>query len=689
MGSRDRIIQLLAASTIVVCLVVSGSLATMLTSEAGRAQLTYADEATEGDPPEVAVGIAMGAFRGLFVNYLWIRAQTLKQEGKFFEAIQLSEAITRLQPRFPRVWAFHAWNMSYNISVATNTPQERWQWVMAGIDLLRSEAIPRNPNSVLLHKELAWIFVHKVQGFADDLNHYYKRELAKEWTIILGSPPRLDGETREDNMQTMANWLEPLVSTPDTLSGVIENELQFQRETGLGLNEDGEPESRVEELADRIRNDIGLPLGKEFLRFVQYRAASLDRWYLEESQQDLSLAFVNPEVDEILLDPRYADIPDGEGRVYAGPLQRLMFWIQRRILIDEKNMEPKRMQDLTLEHGPLDWRHPGAHAFYWARRGVDEALERDSTTKFDTLNTDRLAVHAVQEMFRFGEIQFDLITGDYFASNNFDWVDTYGDILEVVMTPERGDMAADVEQRSYTTYGAGYENFLRDVIRVAYNRGEYATARRIHERLRNWGGLNINDPDLARQLTLPLEQFVRLDLQERISTPHVAVEEAESALMDAYIGGLLNNKLDRFNQMIAHSQFIRREFLKIQDIQSVRDPEHQRMASYLEPTFAQFAAKVLIRVLRGTGNAEFRIGPTQAGYIYRQVPSALQRLVYDDLMNQIQQSMAEGGGQVSSRESLQSLFPEPPGMEAFREMRASVDQSEFQERVRQIEFSRQ
>ena len=187
---QDRIIQAACIAVIGLCLTVSSLLSTEITAEAGRSQLTYVDAANQDDPPEVALGIAMGAFRGLFVNYLWLRATKLKEDGKFYEAIELSEAITRLQPRFPRVWSFHAWNMAYNISVATQTETERWQWVNAGIDLLRKEAIPRNPNDVLLHKELAWIFLHKIQGYTDDANRFYKREFAREWTIAIGPPPR-------------------------------------------------------------------------------------------------------------------------------------------------------------------------------------------------------------------------------------------------------------------------------------------------------------------------------------------------------------------------------------------------------------------------------------------------------------------------------------------------------------------
>jgi len=156
----------------------SGVLSVRMTSVAGRAKLSYTDRAEEGQPPEVALGIAMGAFRGIFVNFLWMRANDLKQEGKFYEINDLVEAITRLQPRFSRVWVFHAWNMAYNISVSTQTRGERWEWVQKGVRLLRDRGIAQNPNDLLLHRELAWIFLHKIQGVTDDANRFYKNQMA-------------------------------------------------------------------------------------------------------------------------------------------------------------------------------------------------------------------------------------------------------------------------------------------------------------------------------------------------------------------------------------------------------------------------------------------------------------------------------------------------------------------------------
>ena len=98
---RNRIIQLSSGTVAMLCLFTAGLLGPRINASAARHQLVYVDRAEENAPPQVALGIAMGALRGVFVNYLWIRANRLKEEGKFHEAMTLARAITTLQPRFP------------------------------------------------------------------------------------------------------------------------------------------------------------------------------------------------------------------------------------------------------------------------------------------------------------------------------------------------------------------------------------------------------------------------------------------------------------------------------------------------------------------------------------------------------------------------------------------------------------
>ena len=144
---------------------------------------------------EDALIVALGAFRGIYVDYLWIQADMRKDKGQFFDALQKAKKITELQPRFAAVWEFQAWNMAYNISVAMPADQwqERWKWVRNGYELLRDEGIKKNPKVISLYRYLAWIFQHKISYVADDCHKHYKRELALSIRPLLGLNP-----TREE-----------------------------------------------------------------------------------------------------------------------------------------------------------------------------------------------------------------------------------------------------------------------------------------------------------------------------------------------------------------------------------------------------------------------------------------------------------------------------------------------------------
>jgi hypothetical protein len=141
----------------------------------------------ENAPPVLAFTTkALGGFRGLIANALWIRATELQENGKYFEMVQLADWITKLEPNLPAVWVHLAWNMSYNISIKFNDYADRWMWVQRGITLLRDEALKYNPKEPDLYRELAWHFQHKLGHYLDDAHQYYKYQWAKEMTEVLG-----------------------------------------------------------------------------------------------------------------------------------------------------------------------------------------------------------------------------------------------------------------------------------------------------------------------------------------------------------------------------------------------------------------------------------------------------------------------------------------------------------------------
>src|SRR5437879_5623508 len=51
-----------------------------------------------------------------------------------------------------------------------------------------------NPNEVLIYRELAWFFQHKMGQNLDDANMYYKQEWSKEMAQVFGKmrKPNLD-----------------------------------------------------------------------------------------------------------------------------------------------------------------------------------------------------------------------------------------------------------------------------------------------------------------------------------------------------------------------------------------------------------------------------------------------------------------------------------------------------------------
>lgn len=156
--------------------------------------LTRVADLGSNAPPVLAfTTVALGGFRGIIASVLWIRANELQNDGKYFEMAQLADWITKLQPTFTQVWVVHAWNMAFNISVKFSDPADRWRWVQRGIELLRDSGLRYNPTASLMYRELGWLFQFKMGQNVDDAHRYYKAVWAKEMTAVFGGPrPNFD-----------------------------------------------------------------------------------------------------------------------------------------------------------------------------------------------------------------------------------------------------------------------------------------------------------------------------------------------------------------------------------------------------------------------------------------------------------------------------------------------------------------
>lgn len=126
------------------------------------------------------VMVGLGGFRGAISEVLWMRADRLQAQGRFSELAQLSRWINALDPRAADAWAFSAWNLAYNLGAMSPDVPSKLHWLHEGISLLRNQAIPANPSTPSLYRELGWLYQNKIGGSDDSAHLAFKLDLAMD-----------------------------------------------------------------------------------------------------------------------------------------------------------------------------------------------------------------------------------------------------------------------------------------------------------------------------------------------------------------------------------------------------------------------------------------------------------------------------------------------------------------------------
>lgn len=440
--------------------------------------------ALENAPPSLAFAtVAMGAFRGIVVDVLWMRADKMKEEGKFFDARQLAEWITVLQPRFAQVWDFQAWNMAYNISVAVPAAQwqQRWRWVQNGYELLRDKGIEMNPKSILLYKSLAWMFQHKIAGISDDCHHHYKRELAQ-------AMEKLVNPMTNDNFRSLA-------AAPKTLS--------------------------------EIAVDPGVTEFILALRSADEAFGEEDRFVTNYLALRQSPDIFDAAAHKVINRFRGSDTLE-KFDVFAKAYQLRNVWkfdIDLMVRLNEK-YGPFKF-DSPEDRLPLNWGHPDVHAIYWAEKGL-EVAGRQGKYSIEEKNTDRIVFHSLQSLYRRGKIFIYPVKDKpslVFLRPDlqmFESCDQYWqDIIAKYAVLQHG------KARGLTK---GHSNFLINSVSTFYQAGQVAKAGKIYNYLRS------TYPDPEGKFKVPLLTFVITRLTEELESLSMkdATEMIIMSLREAY-----------------------------------------------------------------------------------------------------------------------------------------------------------
>ena len=438
-----------------VCIALAGMLQPPINQRRRELELVMSPELAKALPPKYAwVSAAGGAFRGIAVDLLWMRAEALKQEGKYYEAHQLAKWICTLQPRFADVWAFQSWNMSYNISVGTHTREERWRWVYNGIRLLRDEGIPNNPRAVGLYHQMAWIWFHKVGQHMDDMHRYYKRAWAARMETLLGPPPT--GATAAEEV----DWFRPVGEAPRTLEALIE------AHPGVRKLVDDLDDMGVDVTEGTASDRLFHPLEERFFRaYTLHRldqsSAALRREPVERSEAHQKLVKWLTAAPEVELDA-------------------LLAYLRAKVLREQYKMDAAYMLGVTGRLGtdepmPLDWRTPWSQCIYWGLYGTDQSRDVLNPDESAVLNTDRILLFSLQYLFRNGRVLFrlnpDKPMESYLAfMPDMRFIDAMHEKYKELGEKYREE-GENVENRTAEVIRSGHVNFLEEALVDLYYGG--------------------------------------------------------------------------------------------------------------------------------------------------------------------------------------------------------------------------
>jgi tetratricopeptide (TPR) repeat protein len=151
-----------AAAIAVVCMALV--IPTQMRIDSMRAKLVTQNVMPTQMPLQAAAAAALGGFRGLAVDILWIQSDNMINDRQFYQLMTYYKIISTLQPNFPSVWTYNAWNLAYNISFEWNQPEEKWLWVKKGLEFAK-EGLKYNSDSEEINFFLGFMYLDKI---ADD-----------------------------------------------------------------------------------------------------------------------------------------------------------------------------------------------------------------------------------------------------------------------------------------------------------------------------------------------------------------------------------------------------------------------------------------------------------------------------------------------------------------------------------------
>ncbi len=612
-------VQIICLAIAAVCLAGAGLLTRPINEIRKSNQLVIDPAKLATLPPGIALIGKLGTFRALVIDWAAIRAERLKNEGKHYEALQLHQAICALAPQFPKLWAYAAWNMAYNISVTQFTPEARWQWVQNGIKILRDEGLKYNPNSVALYKELVWIYWHKIGDFLDDEHWNYKRALAVEMERVLGAPPVVLSD------EEYIKWFRLMVDAPRDLEKFVRDDPQVAAfVTKLQNVRLGADDSLLDFVARNIRPEL--------------RAEDLQR---EASPTDELRAMQL----ELIKDPRNQEV-----------LGRLLAAVRSDVLRKRYKLDLDWMLDLMVkQYGPLDWRNAFSHSLYWSSLGDKESTGVARNDPADEMNNARFVFFSLQQLISRGKLSLTPNFDEPFKS----YIELTPDLrfipylYETYMRLGKKHFGTDPRFREGTpgpSYFGGFVTAIQTWVELLYLEGgeqNLEQAENYYAWLRQYNLGQDGKPQ--EQYLVTLEEFVMGDIKASLQTFRAA-----SAIINSFLRQSLKQWSLGLDDQALRSLWLARKCYDFWMMDTTNDFNDRRR---MQPI------RILLRDQVDAFMKARDFDPLAKARLWKNLPADQRRLVYDSLAPWFDRLAA---AQTPPWDVVKA-FPEPPGVAEFRQ----------------------
>jgi hypothetical protein len=125
--------------------------------------------------PTPAVIAALGGFRTVAADLLWLKAERVWDGGDWWAMLPILDAVTQLDPHFILAWQVYGWHAAYNLHAESETIVDKRYWLERGITILE-RGVEANPDNWEMIFGLGWTLYDRAHKPWRAAEYFYRAD---------------------------------------------------------------------------------------------------------------------------------------------------------------------------------------------------------------------------------------------------------------------------------------------------------------------------------------------------------------------------------------------------------------------------------------------------------------------------------------------------------------------------------